>query len=262
MKTSVGESERTSGKHALLEKLLGREVGIMIRSLPPWMDRHYTFMDLCAGDGRPSGSSRASSPQIINGYYQMLKRARVPAKMIFVERDKNTFANLLAKNYEALHFNIDATEIKAVPCLVDNNSAMFIHADPNHIEDWPISPELLISAPKFTTLLVTMGCNVGGLKRLPLEARQPWFSRMDNLLGWMPKRHDALLISLLGDGAQWAYLIIGPGKWQGKHRAEARNAFKAWPWGLEMVGYRTNKAEFFELRDRLFLTTRERDANA
>jgi len=179
--------------------------------------------------------------------------------LVLVERDKNTYSRLIAKNYNAIMLNVDAREITEPPITVKRDSAMFIHADPNHVEDWPVSAELLRNSPNFTTLLATLGCNVGGIKRLPRTERQRWFGWIDELLGWMPNRHDALLVVLRGDAAQWAYLVVGPKSWHdtGGYRRIAKSAFKQWKQGLDMVRYRPDPDEFYRMRDKLFLTKEE-----
>ena len=255
---SVGESGRTTGKHSLLKKLLNREVAVMPHL--PYVTKEYTIVDLCAGDGSPSGSSNESSPEIISGYYKSLNKLGIKANMVFIEKDLNTYERLLAKGCPATHINCNSREIKSFPISVGEKSVCFIHADPNHIEDWPISRELLINSPSFTTMLITLGCNVGGLKRLPREARDKWFERMDDVLEWLPKRHDALLIALSGDKAQWAYMIIGPRVWhdKGHYKKEAKAAFKdCWEHGLKMVSLKEDNKEFYKMRDKLFLTVRE-----
>lgn len=259
MKNTVGSSERTIGKHDLLDKLLKKEVETMSYGNVPFIDPEYTIMDLCAGDGTPSRESNVSSPELIKKHCGTLLVNRKKVNVILVEKNKNTFSRLSARKYNALLLNCDALEIKSIPIEVSKKSACFIHADPNHIEDWPISPELLENAPHFTTMLLTLGCNVGGLKRMPLEARQKWYERMDNILRWLPKRHDALLISLRGDMAQWAYMIIGPKSWHDKkaYSKVAEKAFKTWSKGVDMVRYRTSRDDFFRMRDSLFLTAKE-----
>ena len=138
-------------------------------------------------------------------------------------------------------------------------SAAFIHADPNLITDLPIIERLLKNSPYFTTTLTTLGCNVGGLKRIPHGKRAEWFYRMDEVLMWMPSHHDALLIALRGDKAQWAYLITGPSKWHelGIYKTDATKAFSYWEPGIDIIQYKSNTKDFYSLRNKLFLTAKE-----
>lgn len=257
MKTSVGQSKRTYGKHVLLNKLIGREVGIVSNNCPPYIVRQYTMLDLCAGDGIPSQASGVSSPAIMQKHLNTLKKFNVPSHLILVEKNGNTFDQLNENNFDAITFNCNAREIKELPKDVHKRSAAFIHADPNNVNDWPVTKELLSNMPEYTTLLATLGCNAGGLKRLPLAERRVWFERMDDLLKWMPERHDALLVVLRGDAAQWAYLLIGPKFWRKKYCINVTASFKRWESGVDMVYYRPNPNEFYRVRDKLFLTKGE-----
>lgn len=268
---TVGISKRTLGKHVLLNKILGREVGVITHNCPPFINKHYFIIDLCAGDGSPTYESGLSSPAIIQNHVNYLLKHNVPVKTILIEKNANTFDKLKQHNFDALCLNCSAQDVDFLPLrMIHRKSAAFIHADPNHVEDWPISKKLLRDAPEFTTLLVTLGCNVGGLKRLPFERRQAWYKRMDELLGWLPRRHDAMLIVLRGDAAQWAYMIVGPKTWfnppggRKGYKDDVRAAFnkKTWPGGVDMVQFKIDKKLFFETRDRLFMTTKELAANA
>ncbi len=262
MRTTVGESRRTSGKHSLLNRMVGREVGIMARSKPSFIERHYTLIDLCAGDGSATSSSEVSSPQIMMHHSLFLKKFNVPHKIILVEKNPNTFSRLEGRGFDAELINCDAREIKEFPVSVCSQSAAFIHADPNTVNDWPLSKELLQNSPEYTTLLATLGCNVGGLKRLPLKERKAWFRRMDDLLEWLPERHDALLVALRGDSAQWAYLIIGPRVWFGEGNKsnyinDTNAAFGYWQHGIDMIRFREDTEGFYDTRSALFLTVKE-----
>lgn len=263
---TVGTSRRTLGKHILLNKILGREVGIISNHCPFFIERQYTSIDLCAGDGRPSHESGTSSPEIIQKHMNYLLQHDVPVQTVLVEKNKNTFDELKQRNFNALHLNFSAQNLDTLPIEINKNSAAFIHADPNHIEDWPISKNLLHNLPENTTLLATLGCNVGGLKRMPLDKRQGWYDRMDELLHWLPERYDAVLVVLKGDKAQWAYLIVGPKKWhhRGVYKKDVLSAFnqKVWPLGVDMVQFRTNIKTFHQMRDKLFLTAKELAAYA
>lgn len=106
----------------------------------------------------------------------------------------------------------DACEIQAPGRF--SSQAAHVYCDPNHIEDWALTPEFLAECPKFTTSVTTLGCNVGGLKRIPLGSREAWYERVDTITsfiiqGW----HDACLFSV-GGPSQWAYLITAPAVWR------------------------------------------------
>jgi hypothetical protein len=255
---SVGNSERTYGKHALLNKILGREAGIMSLKRPGFIMKQYTIVDMCAGDGLPTYISEMSSPQIIYKHKIFMERHGLYPKVFLFEKNKNTF-DILCNNYANASFNLDSNTLKYLPNHPLDLSAAFIHADPNLISDWPINPELLLNVPKYTTMLITLGCNVGGLKRLRSDDRKVWFDNLDNILTFLPGWHDALLVVLRGDKAQWAYLITGPKIWHDKgiYIADATKSFSYWKPGIDLIQYKENHKEFIIARDRLFLTKNE-----
>jgi hypothetical protein len=258
--SSIGTSDRTLGKHVLLNKLLGREVGMLLYK-PKFINSRYIMVDMCAGDGKKTYQSAECSPSIMTKHFSFLKRhnTTIDAELILVEKDRNTFDILSSCGYPATLHHCDAGTMACPPARYDEYSAAFIHIDPNHVNDWPLSDDFARNLPKYSTMLITLGCNVGGLKRLPMSARQAWFDKMDKVLDRLPSWHDALLVALKGDKAQWAYLITGPTKWhnEGRYMKDAASAFSYWKHGLEMVRYGTDPEGFFAVRDRLFFTKEE-----
>lgn len=260
----VGSSKnRTLGKHVLLNKLVGREAGMLvIGKLGSTMRRQYTILDLCAGDGLPSYHSKISSPQILSKHLAFMKDRNVKCDAFFIEKDPITFATLSSGFKNAL--NINALDMCRFPNNPPENSIAFIHSDPNSIKDWPLTRKLLESAPIYTTTLTTLGCNVGGLKRLSIEKRREWYDHVEDILTWLPEWHDAMLVSLRGDDAQWAYLITGPTKWMetGRYGEDVDNAFLYWQIGAkkghDRARYREAGGAFSKLIDTLFLTKKER----
>ncbi len=222
------------------------------------MTKQYTFIDLCAGDGRSSAQSQYSSPEIIMKYLKTLVRRNVKATAWLIEKNQSSY-DILKSTYKKYAVNMDALNLDFVPRYPPKNSACFIHSDPNAITDWPISKGLLGSAPKYTTLLATLGCNVCGLKRLPLSSRLKWFDKIDEVINWMPSRHDAMLAVLNGDSAQWAYLIIGPKVWhdKGVYVTDVKKAFSYYKPGVETIRYKTDTKKFEEMKNYLFLTQKE-----
>jgi hypothetical protein len=108
-------------------------------------------------------------------------------------------------------------------------------------------------------MLATLGCNVGGLKRLSLEDRAGWFDYVRAIVNDMPTYHDALLIALDGDSAQWAYLLRLPCKWSGiTQNAIHTTGAKFSDYPLSVASFRDSRAEFDSLQIRLFLTKVER----
>lgn len=254
---TIGTSNRTLGKHVLLNRIVGREVGILTTGAVPFIKKQFTFLDLCAGDGRPTYQSGKSSPEIITKHSNFLSKAGIKNESFFIEKNQAAFDEL--KKAYSVSMNMNALDLERLPNNPPGDSAAFIHADPNLISDWPVSNAILQNAPEYTTFLATLGCNVGGLKRLPLEQRKEWFGMVDNVLEWMPNRHDAMLVALSGDCAQWSYLIVGPKKWhdEGRYIADVDKAFSYWEAGRDMVRFRQNEKQFMNLRDVLFLTKKE-----
>ena len=252
--TVVGSSNRTYGKHSLLRKLIGRETGIITYAKPDFLSGDYTVLDLCAGNGIATDFSFTSSPEIIRYYTKNMLKTNV----FLYEKDVYTFYEL-QKRYPDISYHQNAYELTELPIKVHDRSSVFIHCDPNLITDWALNEKLLQNSPDFTTMLITLGCNVGGLKRLPIERRQQWFDKVDMVLSYLPKWHDALLIALLGDKAQWAYLLTGPRKWHndGSYKKDAKKSFNYWKHGIETVQYRTDEKAFSDLIRKLFLTKAE-----
>lgn len=256
---TVGTSERTIGKHTLLNRILGREVGIiaMDKARPSFLAKEFTILDLCAGSGTPSPFSGESSTSIIEKHVKHLQRFNVKNNIMFCEKDPATFAKL-KQSYPEWAINIDSNEIKEIPFEISKNSAVFIQCDPNNVNQICISQELLEKTTSFTTILITMGCNVCGLKMLSFEKRKSWYEKLAQILHYMPSWYDAILVRLLGDKAQWAYLIIGPKKWvkDGIYHKDIQKAFKYWQSGIETAIY-SNFEDFYNLQNILFLTKKE-----
>lgn len=261
---SVGMSDRTKGKHALLNKLLGREFGVISNSVNLWeksrtlpkavrgnhrMPNLFSdgrlILDLCAGDGQSTMQSGTSSPEIIRHHCSNYRNygylSRWNCKVVLCERDSISYTKLKRKILEFPGY-VDVTPVFAdvrspdflTEAMFDFSgySSAFVHADPNKITDWPITKELINNLPYNTTWLITMGCNAGGLKRLPWSERKQWYTLMDDFLGSRPQHHDTLLVYLEKDSAQWAYMVSGPQCWQGEYEKDAVKAFSYWPKGI------------------------------
>lgn len=272
---AVGKSDRTLGKHILLERLLDREINVMnarnYNENLTFLGNEYIMIDLCAGDGKPTQQSKKSSPMLmIEAACKLRKLDQNTRKksqdifinIILIEKDEFTYVELVnSKLYEDCEkFNLDSTELDFIKTnrRLNSKSTVFIHADPNAITDWPLSNNFVKYLPRNTTMLITLGCNVGGIKRLCLEDRQKWFDKMDAVLYNLNPWHDATLIVLNGDSAQWAYMIVGPKKWKDKYAVDAKKAFAYWENGISIANFKSDQKEFFKMRDVLFLTKQER----
>ena len=115
--SQVGDSERTLGKHVLLDKILGREVGVMSKFKNSFGENEYTILDLCAGDGEKSYYSNTSSPELIEKHARFLRRSNSKTKVniFFFEKDKNTCDVLKSHCWNRDCNNINSLEIKEMP---------------------------------------------------------------------------------------------------------------------------------------------------
>lgn len=261
----VGKSSRTPFKHWILNSELGRLCGIFkMKAIGKASNVHakatpFHVVDMCAGDGVESDSKK-SSPSIITHHLSLLSASGVDVKSTFIEKNTYTFQEL-CRNIDGGEWSEfihgDSREF-AFPS-THKHQAVFVHADPNSIADWPITPEFLASLTDTTTMLATLGCNVGGLKRLAIEDRAGWFEHVRLVVDMMPSYHDALLIALDGDAAQWAYLLQIPLKWlDATANAIQKKGQRLSDYPLSMASVRQSRDEFERMQIRLFLTKEER----
>jgi hypothetical protein len=220
----VGRSSRTPYKHWLLNANLGRVAGAISTGKTPVRPPLLT-VDLCAGDG-VSTMEHTCSPEIIWKHTKWLLKRGISARMVFIEQHPYTFA-LLQKNLQMMKatnfdtLNIDARDYK-IGTGIAPFQPVFINCDPNKVSDMPLASEIVKSLSNWTTFIVTLGCNVGGLKRCSLEERMEWKQYVADLTANLPNWHDALLVRLIHDAAQWSYLIRLPIKWSKRHAEEAQ----------------------------------------
>lgn len=258
----VGKSHRTPLKHGLLNALLGREAGIFAvcphtvhaRACP------WHIIDMNAGDGScHPGHGLLSSPAVITRHAGFVRTRSVPARVTLIERAEATFRRLVGnvmdqEDIEFLH--MDARDYR-VP-ITHTHQAVFVHSDPNSLADWCLTPGFIGSFSETTTMLGTLGCNVGGLKRLPASERLGWFEHVDDVVRSMPRYHDAVLISLDSDPAQWAYLVRVPSAWTARVMDEARRVSSWVGLKVSMASLRRGAEDFRRLERELFLTHAER----
>ena len=119
---------------------------------------------------------------------------------------------------------------------------------------------MLASAPKFTTSLSTLGCNVGGMKRLDLDKRELWFDRINMVTSSIVQPwHDACLFSV-GGADQWAYLVTAPTKWRDRITSEclaAASKMEGREADPQIAWFKQDPAAFLALQQYLFLTKAE-----
>jgi len=262
-KRTVGKSAVTPCKHDLLNKILGREAGVLTRL--PDVAKAYWF-DLTAGDGVPASSS-SDSPDLLAGLVHdsrpfskgcspgiMLRHAGLlgakPIKFKLslngFEIQSETYVRLLSNlqrelaatgwdrnpdsldtwtkgNVRACYQCADATGCRPPEDALRSDSIVFIYNDPNSIKDWSLTPEFIMACPPRTTTLSTLGCNAGGLKRASREKREEWFEHTELIAGALQPWHDLCLYSV-GNASQWAYLISAPKEWRSRITEECKQA--------------------------------------
>lgn len=265
----VGKSGVTPCKHDLLNKLLGREVGTLKANKLGIDD--YLIVDLTAGDGVPyTGKEfrKGCSPGIILHHSEYLAtQTYVQANVFLIEKQEATYLELVAniknqqsdfKGYASL--SVSCRDSKFWDFSESSAEAAFLYNDPNHIEDWCLTPKMLASAPKFTTSLSTLGCNVGGMKRLDLDKRELWFDRINMVTSSIVQSwHDACLLSV-GGADQWAYLVTAPTKWRDQITTDclaAASKMEGREADPQIAWFKQDPAAFLALQQYLFLTKAE-----
>lgn len=264
----VGKSGVTPCKHDLLNKLLGREVGTLKANKLGIGD--YLIVDLTAGDGIPyTGKEfrKGCSPGIILHHAEYLAtQTYVQANVLLLEKQEATCFELVAniKSQPGLNcdvfLNVFCRDSKSWDFSKSPADAAFLYNDPNHIEDWCLTPKMLASAPKFTTSLSTLGCNVGGMKRLDLDKRELWFDRINMVTSSIVQSwHDACLLSV-GGADQWAYLVTAPTKWRDQITSDclaAASKMEGREADPQIAWFKQEPAAFLALQQYLFLTKAE-----
>jgi hypothetical protein len=265
----VGKSGVTPCKHDLLNKLLGREVGTLKANKLDLAD--YMIVDLTAGDGVPYAGKtfwKGCSPGIILHHTKYVAgQTWVSCNVLLLEKQHGTWLDLLAnieRDYDQnkdVMVNTLCVDSKSYDFLgLKNADAAFLYNDPNHIEDWCLTPEILAKAPKFTTSLSTLGCNVGGMKRLDLDKRELWFDRINMVTSSIVQPwHDACLLSV-GGADQWAYLVTAPTKWRDQITSDclaAASKMEGREADPQIAWFKQDPAAFLALQQYLFLTKAE-----
>jgi hypothetical protein len=269
---SVGKSEgRTPGKHALLNAVLGKQAGAFWRS-KQWMNQPFVIIDLCAGDGVDTEESGLCSPKIIKKHSQWIRcqfNSEQASIVILVEKDPGTFDILSNSPHYSdcilIKGDSNSNEVTSQITSVfkniphSNKCPVFIHHDPNSVTNWCLNKEYLELSDLVTTM-VTMGCNVSGIKRLGFEERKQWFDNFNVLKRQVKStngRLDLCLSALKGDCSNWAYSLSSPSVWIDDMTSATATAFRKWANGIELEWMNDSPIEFDRLVHKLFLTKKE-----
>lgn len=260
--STVGRSSRTPFKHWLLSLELGRLVGIfanpVARAKVHAVAKPFLVVDLCAGDGGGQYGAE-SSPAIITKHLDFASQRGVWVNSILIEKNAATIDELRANVPRRSWCEIVNSDARDWVCpQLKDRQAVFVHSDPNHIEDWPMTPEFVANLTETTTMLATLGCNVGGLKRLSRDQRMGWYEHVARCVENMPSYHDAVLVRLDGDQANWAYLLRLPTKWC-RQTVEyiLKSGKKYTEYDLDVASLRGSRESFERIQDMLFQTKKE-----
>lgn len=259
---TVGKSHRTPFKHFVLNCTLGAWTGRIATGRVKfiWGDMHIA--DLCAGDGVP-GEHGLSSPQIIHKHatWAASRLRSGVVRSTLIEIDRNTHSQLTENlsltpaNYRREVLLGDAREFRLA---AGKNEAAFINADPNCVDNMPLAEELVATFPRMTTMTLTLGCNVGGIRRLGRDKRAKWYEYVEICTRRMQKCHDAILCSVVRDASKWAYLSIIPKVDTRTYMPKLfREGGKEFRHGVALASFREDGEQFERMIDELFLTNEE-----
>lgn len=296
----VGFSKnRTPAKHCLMCKLYGREIAVVHKN-PSITDS--VWYDQSAGDGVAALGGewiKNCSPGILAYYARYPERiggrltgrllATKPVRLELFEKSDAIYALLLdnlARELPNLGYEKDAEDdwscgpvrlrvhnrsgAEADLSLIGPNTAVRVNNDPNKISDWVMPPNMPGDIRKITPWFLgicTMGCNVGGLKRLlrdhPEEAER-WYALVRSVQTGLPRHHDLYLCAIDRDASQWAYLIIAPKAtqsgtdWKASTQRDAASCFEKQGMKLRDAWLRDNQPKFNEILDYLFTIQKDK----
>jgi hypothetical protein len=145
---------------------------------------------------------------------------------------------------------------------VNAYTAVVLSNDPNSMGgDWPLKPEFLQelrNQTSLSTMVSTMGCNPGGLMRLPLEQRRGWYDRVTAIDGAVWGSHDTLLARIERDDQKWAYAFTVPTAFRDVTETDTRTAFsKNGGYQLQTAWMRLDPEGARQMQDQLFLRSGE-----
>ena len=215
---AVGRSSRSHNKHRWIEWFIYNCCAAIASGSDKigWLKLPIWVIDCCAGDGIYTDHVYTSSPRIIVEHGNRCVKANIPFRATFIEKDKNTFLqlqkNLAAMNplfpYECLNMDVQQYEVKAI-----KNQAILLLSDPNALDINAMPKDWETTLPDSMLAFITLGCNVGGLKRMEIEKRQLWFDHILTFGSLVKDRHDIVLTELMYDASQWLYMTRIPKVW-------------------------------------------------
>jgi hypothetical protein len=294
-KKPPGHSDRTPGKHDLLNRVAGKLA--WVAQTEKVGGRAVYFIDLCAGDGIPVDDEKALGHDFWNGTSPgiLIRQAggvskKLTANVDLYEISRTTFDRLIESlerelgccavigpdNVHTFRFRSygGIVTIRAIPgnglhAQVNHlrqNTCVLVNNDPNTQKDWAMRPTFVPEIRSKTwmcTTLSTMGCNVGGLLRMSLDERQPWYSQVMAIRTSLPAHQNIILAAIDRDPARWAYLVTPPTVWTQESarwsvQKEVRTCFRKINREMRIASLRDDPDDFEELQDILFLRNAER----
>jgi hypothetical protein len=283
----VGKSDRrTPVKHAMLRNHSGRDVGAAMYAAGKLnlIYGGHCFVDLTAGDAHGDGINeweRASSPGIFSIHARNLPNLRVK----LYEKSFTVFEALIINLDYQLPFSgfekigdfmwrhtvtkstIEAIHGDARDVVFDDlgeREWLYVFNDPNQMHGWCLDVEQFASIKtknRCITFMSTMGCNVGGLKMLPLCERCVWNDHVKGLIvivkrcPWL----DLVLFEIVNDAAQWAYLSLVPSVWVEKTISDTMRYSERERVQINGCSLKTDPRQFNTSINRLFLSKPERE---
>ncbi len=260
---SVGKSSRTPYKHWLYSSMLGKMIGAASTGKSP-CNGTIKVLDMCAGDGvETNGDALSSSPAIACHHITSVfhNSHRVQRSAFLYERELLTFEKLhnrFGSKEQMTLRNLDSKGVTTAHIDARPGDGVFVYADPNSVSTLPVTEELIESFTDTTLFLMTLGCNVGGVKRLGVNERVGWMDvvmmTVENMRPW----HDIHILSLNRDDSQWAYLAAWPRKWSDDFlQSSIRKGNQLWPNGVSAFSARNQERQFRSKIEELFYTQKE-----
>lgn len=243
--------------------MLGKVIGAA-SSGKAMCNGNVKVLDMCAGDGVTVNDDKlSSSPAIANHHMTSVfpNSHKIKRHCYLYERELLTYEKLAKKYADVSQITLRNQDSKGVT-LIDINAKLgdcvFVYADPNSISTLPITPALIDSFTGTTLFLMTLGCNVGGVKRLGISDRQGWMNVVMMAVNRMKPWHDVHIVSLNRDDSQWAYMAMWPKKWSDEFtNTSIKKGNELWPKGVTVFSAKKQSAQFVSKIEELFYTKNE-----
>jgi len=293
MRTTVGKSFRTPAKHAALNAHLGREAAALTH-MNYWL-KPVIWYDMSAGDAETQPDQQWSencsagifarhartiagfedrgavfrdvqitlSEKARNTYDLLLVNLDLQLPQLGYERRSTTRWVFEGKQGHTVDLNVEMQDSAQMTFDgISRDQVVFLCIDPNNMTGVHINDQAhrnLFGENRRTTMFVTMGCNPGGLKMLPLEARENWFKVTEPLERRLANTHDIVIAAIDNDRARWGYLVVVPEGWRDKYTKSFVKQFLDNGFALKHASIRNQENEYEHIQRYLFLTNKENE---